>query len=108
MSDLQLNTKAFTKFNCLSRQNLAQIYAAAFTPNLFRSFNGILTLIWNWICIKFDFKKENVFFVDKVTEQSRRFGTNWFGDIFFFFACFDLIFTVIFIVFLKLYIFIYK
>ena len=38
MPDLQLGTAAFAKFNCLTRQNLALIYTAAFSPNLIQFF----------------------------------------------------------------------
>ena len=34
MPDLQLNTAAFAKFNCLTRKNFALIYTGAFTPSL--------------------------------------------------------------------------
>ena len=34
MPDLQLNTAAFAKFNCLTRPNLALNYTTAFIPNL--------------------------------------------------------------------------
>ena len=42
MPDLQLNTAAFAKFNCLTRQSLALIYTAAFTPSLIQIYSDFL------------------------------------------------------------------
>ena len=39
MPDLQLNMAAFAKFNCLTRQNLALIYTAAFTTTLIQIYS---------------------------------------------------------------------
>ena len=41
MQDLQLNTGAFTKLNCLALQNLALIYTATFTPRLIQIYSDI-------------------------------------------------------------------
>ena len=41
MPDLQLNTVAFAKFNCLTLQNLALIYTAAFKPSLIQIYSDI-------------------------------------------------------------------
>ena len=61
MSDLQLKTQAFVKFDYLTRQNLALMHTAAFMPSLFQIysnfFHGIVTLIFNQMFEKFDFKK---------------------------------------------------
>ena len=67
--DLQLNTAAFGKFNCLTWKNLALIYTAAhaeFNSNLFLFFHGIVTLICHGMFKNFDSRKYNFSFVDAV------------------------------------------
>ena len=41
MPDLQLNKAVFAKFSCLTRQNLALIYASAFTPSLIQIYSEL-------------------------------------------------------------------
>ena len=40
MADLQLNTVAFAKRNCLTQQNLALIYTATFKPSLIQIYSS--------------------------------------------------------------------
>ena len=58
MPDLQLNTAAFAKFNCLTRKNLPLIYTGAFTPSLVQIYSEF------FMVKNFDFKEKNFCFLD--------------------------------------------